>query len=643
MKVTLKRMTLTNFKGERKREINFSQETNIFGANGIGKSRIMNAFLWCLFGKDQNDRSNYEVRTRLADGTLLFKEECSVEIELSLDDRTYVLKRKLTDEWVCPRNEKQEVYKGDKTECWIDGTPKTPTEYQKFVEEYLNVSIFKVLSQPLYFSTLDWRELREILFMLVTETTDKELAEGDEDFMILLEKLNGSTIANYRSGLQSAINTKNNKLKENNTRIQQVLKMMPESKDWAEIEKKIKSLDVQINELNEQITNKYERVNTLNKPYEDTLIEIANKETQCKIALETAQAKENALYKKEDYQTKIDEVVKNITVINDRIKYKENNIKYNDEEIAKIDEQRNILRTEFQNKQAEVFNGSNLCPTCNRPLESEQDFENAKAKTLKEINAKNVSLKEKRNKLTADNEQQSKDKETLLTDLTKLQEKQKELVELLDRQSKQTPRTLTYDDVVECKKLQAEIVRLKIENSTRIKVDDSEVINQLKQEVTDKTTERDSWLLSLKDRETIAMFNAEIKALENESKNILSEKAQLENIDDVAIRFMQKKINNCEEKINSQFSLVKFQLYKQYKNGNIDECCTPTINGVPFNSVNTAMQINGGLDVINALSKFWDMSVPIFIDNRESVNKLIPTTAQLINLIVTENKELVIK
>ncbi len=643
MKVTLKRMTLTNFKGERKREINFSRETNIFGANGTGKSRIMNAFLWGLFGKDQRDRSNYEVRTRLADGSLLYKEECSVEIELSLDERTYVLKRKLTDEWICPRNEAQEVYKGDKTECWIDGTPKTPTEYQNFVEEYLKLSIFKILSQPLYFSTLDWRELREILFMSVTETTDKELAEGDEDFMILIEKLNGSTIATYRSGLQSAIKTKEKKIKENDTCIKQVLKMMPESKDWAEIEKKIKSLDVQINDLNEQITNKNERVNTLNKPYEDTLIEIANKETQCRIALETAQAKENAIYKKEDYQTKIDEVVKNITLINDRIKYKENNIKYNNEEISKIDKGRNILRTEFQKKQAEVFNGSNLCPTCNRPLESEQDFENAKTKTLKEINANNVSLKEKRNKLIANNEQENKDKETLLTDLTKLQEKQKELVDLLDRQSKQTPRVLSYDDVPECKILQVEIAKLKIENSTRIKVDDSEVINQLKQEVADKATERDNCLLSLKDRETIATFNAEIKALEQENKNIIAEKAQLERIDDVAIRFMEKKINNCEEKINSQFSLVKFQLYKHFKNGNVDECCTPTINGVPFNSVNTAMQINGGLDVINALSKFWDMSVPIFIDNRESVNNLIPTTAQIINLMVTEDKELVIK
>lgn len=645
MKATLKKMTLINFKGERKREINFSQETSIFGANGTGKSRIANAFLWCLFGIDQQDRKDYEIRTRLSDGTPLYKEECSVEVELLLDDRTYTLKRQYVDEWISPRGEKNEIHKGNRTDCWIDGSPCTVSKYNEFVASILNFNktVFNILSRPLFFSTIKWEELREILFMLIKEIRDEQLAEGNEDYLKLIEVSKGTSIAEYRKGLISSIA----KIKEENDkiaiRISQTKKMKPENKDWAEIEKQIKLLDVQIENLNNQITNANERVNTINKPYEDTLKEIEYKEKKCKIALETAQAKENAFNKKENYQIKIDDCVKNITALNDRIGRKNDNSIKNNEKISEITEKRNILRAEFQTKQAEVWNGSNLCPTCNKPLESEQDFQNAKVKVLREINERNISLKKEREKLEKSNEELQAEIKSLQEDIEKLQSKQKEFVALLDRQKQQTIRILTYEDVEECKKLQAEITKLNNENATRIRVNDDEVLSQLSSEVKEKTKERDNLLLSLKDRETISIFDAEISLLESTRDKKILEKVELEHKDTIAMSFMEKKINSCEERINSMFSIVKFQLFVHRLNGNIEECCVPTINGVPFNSVNTAMQINGGLDVINTLSKFWNMSVPIFIDNRESVNKLIPTTAQLINLVVTEDKELVIK
>jgi hypothetical protein len=52
--------------------------------------------------------------------------------------------------------------------------------------------------------------------------------------------------------------------------------------------------------------------------------------------------------------------------------------------------------------------------------------------------------------------------------------------------------------------------------------------------------------------------------------------------------------------------------------------------------------VNAGLDIINALCKFNGVCAPIFIDNRESVNTLIETESQIINLVVSKDKELVI-
>ena len=66
------------------------------------------------------------------------------------------------------------------------------------------------------------------------------------------------------------------------------------------------------------------------------------------------------------------------------------------------------------------------------------------------------------------------------------------------------------------------------------------------------------------------------------------------------------------------------------------------VDGVPFDSLNSAARINAGLDIINALSEHHQVNAPVFLDNRETVNDLLPTESQLINLIVTRDKKLII-
>ena len=63
---------------------------------------------------------------------------------------------------------------------------------------------------------------------------------------------------------------------------------------------------------------------------------------------------------------------------------------------------------------------------------------------------------------------------------------------------------------------------------------------------------------------------------------------------------------------------------------------------MPFTVANTAKQVNAGIEIINALSRFYGVSAPIFIDNRESVQSLIDTDSQIINLVVSSDKELTI-
>ena len=100
-----------------------------------------------------------------------------------------------------------------------------------------------------------------------------------------------------------------------------------------------------------------------------------------------------------------------------------------------------------------------------------------------------------------------------------------------------------------------------------------------------------------------------------------------------------------EDKVNSMFAIVRFKMFNQLLNGGEEETCEAMINGVSWSkTLNSGAKINAGLDIINTFSNKFDLYAPIFIDNKESVTKLIETNTQMINLIVDESaKSLTIK
>ncbi|HBF9958434.1 TPA: AAA family ATPase, partial [Clostridioides difficile] len=121
------------------------------------------------------------------------------------------------------------------------------------------------------------------------------------------------------------------------------------------------------------------------------------------------------------------------------------------------------------------------------------------------------------------------------------------------------------------------------------------------------------------------------------------ELAHQEKILNLCELFIKTKVSLLESNISSKFKNVTFKLFKEQINGGIEETCEALINGVPFSNANTAGQINGGLDIINTLSNHFEVKMPIFVDNRESVNNLIDIDSQVINLIVSNDNPLKIE
>ena len=144
--IILKSITLCNFKGEKERTTNFNADvTTITGGNGMGKSRHFDAFIWLLFGKDTQDRKDYEVKTRV-NGEELHNVECSVSGVIVVDGEEITLKRAFVEDWVKPRGQVERVFKGNHTECWWNETPVNVGEYTKRIEAIIDASLFKMIT-----------------------------------------------------------------------------------------------------------------------------------------------------------------------------------------------------------------------------------------------------------------------------------------------------------------------------------------------------------------------------------------------------------------------------------------------------------------------------------------------------------------
>ena len=119
--------------------------------------------------------------------------------------------------------------------------------------------------------------------------------------------------------------------------------------------------------------------------------------------------------------------------------------------------------------------------------------------------------------------------------------------------------------------------------------------------------------------------------------------ARLEHIEHgihLAEEFIRTKARMVTDSINRHFRMVRFILFRDQINGGLKEICEPTLENkagewVEYRSANYAAQVNAKLDIIGALSKHYGVTLPILMDQAESVTTPLETDGQLIRLIVS--------
>lgn len=622
----LLKLKLQNFKGIRNSEFDFGGiDATIYGDNATGKTTVFDSLCWLLFGKDSLDRAEFEIKT-LENGEPIHKVNHEVEAEFLNDDgNSFTLRRVYREKYSSPRGGDTKLT-GHTTDYFINEVPVKEKEYKQYINDVIAEDVFKLITNPLYFNEqYSWQNRRKLLLEISGDIKDDEVINSRSELKRLSELLNGRTVDEQRKIVAAKKTAINKELDMIPVRIDEALRNKADiTTSQAKLTTDIETLNKSINELENQkatiingfsSTEKRSKIDEIGrqlKARQSEVLSIYNSEKQ---------------RKRSEYEALLTQL-KIIESEHDRYTDRAYDLAKDIERESKRIE---TLQAEFDTFNAQEFN-KEACPTCGQPLpedkraELEVAFNSEKAAKLEEWQ----SLIESAKKLKANYEEQ---REVLLVKADGLTKEIEDKTKAYETKFKEYESYLepNVEGDPDYKELKAELFLLELDEGEE--ADDKEVatldkeISLVKEKRAALETELNKYTLN-------ADIQKRVIELESQQQKLAAEKNLLDETSFLIDEFVKAKVDMLEESINSHFEYARFKMFNVLVNGNVEECCETTYKGVPYRSMNNAARMNVGLDIINALTKFYNVTAPVFIDNAEAVTDFIKCNSQTIKLVV---------
>lgn len=636
MRATLKRVVLENFMCYAHADFDFYAITKITAKNGKGKSTIATAYLWCLFNCDYELKDNPVVR-REVDEKSVDDMDTSVELILDVDGKEISMKKVQKRTYSKDGNS----YKDD-NKYFINDVPKTLKDFNAYLDVDMNV--FKMCSNVNAFLNQKPAEMREYLFGLVGDVTDLDIASQKAELAELVPLLNKYTVEEL-SAMNKATKTKITKdlpildgqIKEKERDIQ--LKQAIE----------VSNLELQKNSLKEQIadciakqTDNDKLMAEYDKASADILdLKFKQGDLSRKANGENVKARreiENKISEKKDYLINI---ANTIQKNNSEISGYQNDIESGARE-------RNRLADVWKKIKKEKFNDNTaICPTCRRELPAEEieslrsSFEKTKADRLAKVEKDGLEVKADVDNARDMIPRLEKCNEENIANQQKLEEE----VADLEKQLSELPQEIDVSATEEYKVLEQQIAEK--EQAMHKANDISAVKAELKAQETalrQQLAECESQIA----KSDTAADEQRLEELKQTRVDSEQNKANAEKILDLLDELDKAKNEALTEAVNSHFGLVKWQLFEYAKNGNYKSCCIPTVDGKSILTTmsNKGNRILGRVDICNSIQKISGISVPIILDDSESLDEdnqkkvAEMVDSQLIMLIVNDSEKL---
>lgn len=647
-KIIIKEIRFVNFKGFRDASIEFNEDiTTVRGRNGTGKTSVFDGFTWLLFGKDSQDRKAFNLKTLDESGNVIPRLPHEVSAVLMVDGETVELRRRFIEKWVKRRGQAEEEFTGHEEERLYNGVPLSLKEWNEKISSICSEQVFKFITNPKYFVSQKSEVQRAMLFRMAGEIPDADIAAGNEDFTTLLANLTGKTMEEYKREIQA----KKRRIK---AEIEAIPERIDERKrdiaalsehDYDAVEKSITEKQNRLSGIEAEILDLSKRNEAVNKERAEAVRELGSlREKRLRLEFEI---KEQATA---DYRKAIsrkNEALSRLATLEREIKNHADKIEEAKKTVDECMAVRKKLVAEWKKINSETISFSEndfICPTCKRQLDID-DIEKKQQEMIENFNA------DKSARLSANNDKGQANKRRIEDANIAIRQNEQAIEtahgeiatlkasEAYNLQMEEPDAQPVIEANAEWKKLSVDIAAKEKELSEkeatpRFDYSDRQAdISTLKHDI-------ENLKRTLANKDAIKRNNERIAELEAQYKTGAQELAYIERTEFTIANFNKARIEAIEKRINGMFSLVKFKMFETQINGGEVETCEAVVNGVPYSGQNNAMQINMGIDIINAICRFEGITAPIFIDNAESVNELVSSPSQVIRLVVTTDNEL---
>jgi DNA repair exonuclease SbcCD ATPase subunit len=635
-RAVLKKVVLENFMCYAHAELDFYAITKIMAKNGKGKSTIATAYLWCLFNCDYELKDNPVVR-REVDGKSVDDMDTAVTLTLDVDGKEVTLRK------VQKRTYSKDgsSYKDD-NKYFINDVPKTLKDFNTYLDVDMNV--FKMCSNVNAFLNQKPAEMREYLFGLVGNVADLDIASQKAELAELVPFLEKYTTEEI-SAMNKATKTKITKdlpildgqikEKERDIQIKQAIE--------------VSDLELQKNSLKEQIADcvaKQTDNDKLMAEYDKASSDILN--LKFELSDMSRKANEGNVKARREIEDKISDKRFLVKQTEKTIADTENCISSSEKVIECIKAYLQTERDKWKEENERKFDKNSLiCPYCGNEYKEDKkeqlkaDFEKHKADNLKAITDNGNMYKERLDKEKAT-------LESLKTELPQHRENLEMLntaIADLEKQLSELPQEIDVSAIEEYKALEQQIAEK--EQAIHKANDISAVKAELKAQETalrQQLAECESQIA----KSDTAADEQRLEELKQTRIDSEQNKANAEKILDLLDELDKAKNEALTEAVKSHFSLVKWQLFEYAKNGNYKSCCIPTVDGKSILTTmsNKGNRILGRVDICNSIQKISGISVPIVLDDSESlstenqkkVSEMVDS--QLIMLIVNDSEKL---
>ena len=645
--VKLLKLDIENFRGIK----NFvltpdGRSVTVQGANGTGKSTLMAAFLWLLMGKDAQGRENYNVFPLGTDGNRLSGCSPTVTATLSMPDgRTLILQRSICERWTKRRGSAETEYNGDETRYFIDEVPVSAGEYSSAVFGMFPEKLLPLLLNAVWFSeqTKDYKERRRLLLEQFGSLQPADVFTANPELSDLESMLGTHSVDEFSRICTERRKRYKDSLSALPARIDENRKQLQPMSDAGDIKNERSKLNVEIAKLQYEI--EHTTADAVQRHNQQELEKVRQYLEMIPNKRRVLEASGNAGWL-EEHNRRVDDAARGKQNAMCRAETLAAELRVLNRERDHLAAERDRLRVEWVEVNGTVPDIAQTCPTCGQALpaelvqEAQENFNVSKSERLSDIAAKGA-------KAAQDVETMEKKAARLREDLDTCERAAKAAAAAYDMVIAEKPPVTQIGLFAELDaeekelKARAEELRQAIQASAQAA---EQVVQEKRQKLADMQAQSDAMTSRLAEIERNAALETRIQELEAEQRDTLHQLEEAERGLSMCEEYTRTLVTLLTERVNKHFPTVRFKLFEQQKNGGLREVCEAMVDGVPYGALNTASKMQANVEIVQAFSRAADISLPLFLDNRESVTDLtLPDEMQVINLNVIPGEKLGLK